>query len=378
MARDPILFATAEDNGRQFVARWRARRARFCCVLAHTDTCLLPGISAAGASPELRPLTPAADAEAVWLGRPRCLPEVPSNPLGPPGPAPITRAAVVYGGLDTVFVAAGLRVWPRSPHLAISSTPGRRIDHGRAVPDARSLYQHGIGLGRELVAAGALLVLGESVPGGTTTALALLEALGIAAIGRVSGSMAGNGHRRKTEVARAALRAANLAPGDGRADPLGAVAELGDPMQPLAAGMVIGASAAGGEVLLAGGSQMVAVAALIAALEPDALRRVAIGTTRWVVTDPAADVAGLARDVEPGLPLLAANLSFRGSRHAGLRRYEDNLVKEGVGAGGACIAALLATERPIEALEAAIDDAYDVAMGRSHQATGSGVASRSA
>jgi NaMN:DMB phosphoribosyltransferase len=105
---------------------------------------------------------------------------------------------------------------------------------------------------------------------------------------------------------------------------------------------------------------MVAVAALLAALDGTAtLDRVAIATTRWVAQDPAADVTGLAREVWPELPLLAANLDFSRSRHPALHAYERFLVKEGVGAGGACVAALLTTGASIEQLQAAIDDAYD-------------------
>ena len=121
----------------------------------------------------------------------------------------------------------------------------------------------------------------------------------------------------------------------------------------------------GSDVLLAGGSQMLAVAALVEALRgPAALERMAVGTTRWIVEDPAADIPGLAADISADLPVLAANLDFSGSRHAGLRSYEQFLVKEGVGAGGACIAALLATGLPIERLEDAIDTTYDGLLGR--------------
>jgi NaMN:DMB phosphoribosyltransferase len=105
---------------------------------------------------------------------------------------------------------------------------------------------------------------------------------------------------------------------------------------------------------------MVAVAALLAALRgPGALERVAVGTTRWVAADPAADVPGLTAEVWPALPLLAANLDFGQSRHAVLHAYERFLVKEGVGAGGACVAAVLASGCSRRALQAAIDDAYD-------------------
>jgi NaMN:DMB phosphoribosyltransferase len=118
-------------------------------------------------------------------------------------------------------------------------------------------------------------------------------------------------------------------------------------------------------VLLAGGSQMLAVAALIGALGgQSALDQVAVGTTRWIVEDPAADVPGLATEISSQLPVLAANLDFSCSRHPGLRAYEQFRVKEGVGAGGACVAALLGTGKSIEDLEYAIDATYDRVLSR--------------
>jgi uncharacterized protein (TIGR00303 family) len=220
-------------------------------------------------------------------------------------------------------------------------------------------------LGRERCPSAPYLVLGESVPGGTTTALAVLLALGYAAEGRVSGSLPDNAHELKTRVARTALEAAGLTVGGARADPLLAVSRVGDPMQPLAAGIALGATREGCDVLLAGGSQMLAVAALLRALDGErALERIAVGTTRWIVQDPSADVTGLARDISSDLAVLAANLDFSASRHAGLRKYERFVVKEGVGAGGACIAALLATGATLDALRERIDATYDELLGR--------------
>jgi uncharacterized protein (TIGR00303 family) len=282
----------------------------------------------------LRPLTPAADAEVVSLGRPLCLGEVPSNPSGAPGPAGITRAALQLADIEARFVGSGWHMWP-----AVAC---------EQVPDDDSLFQRGVEIGRAIEA--PYLVLAESVPGGTTTALALLLALGYSADGRVSGSMPGNAHVLKSHVAHRALASTR--------DPL----RVGDPMQPLAAGIALGAPC---DVLLAGGSQMIAVAALMRHLAgTSALERIAIGTTRWVVDDPAADAAGLAREVSMDLPLMAVNLDFSRSRHRGLRQYEQFLVKEGVGAGGASIAALLATGCSLGLLHDAIDTVYDGLLGR--------------
>ena len=131
-------------------------------------------------------------------------------------------------------------------------------------------------------------------------------------------------------------------------------------MQIAAAGMAIAASRHCG-VLLAGGTQMLAVYALAQALaitkhamsltklnsgideqyspiwEP---KQVVVGTTRWVVEDPTGDTIGLAREIG-SVPLLATQLSFATSGYPQLQAYERGFVKEGVGAGGCAIAAHL-------------------------------------
>jgi uncharacterized protein (TIGR00303 family) len=204
----------------------------------------------------------------------------------------------------------------------------------------------------------------ESVPGGTTTALALLLALGFKAHGRVSSSMADNAHAIKSRVAHEALTRLPVA---AEFDPLVAVAALGDPMQAAAAGIAAGALGSGTPVLLAGGSQMIAVLALLDRLARTAnfdmpADLIAVGTTRWVVDDPTADVVGLMAEVGQ-IPLLATGLSFAGSAHAALRRYEDFLVKEGVGAGGAAIAAALAAAVTPTELLYRVERVYEGVVG---------------
>jgi NaMN:DMB phosphoribosyltransferase len=91
---------------------------------------------------------------------------------------------------------------------------------------------------------------------------------------------------------------------------------------------------------MAGGTQMSAALAIIKALDSDILDRLAIGTTRWVAKDSTSDVKGIIAQIAH-VPILAANLNFSQSRLEGLKAYERGVVKEGVGAGGACIAAML-------------------------------------
>jgi uncharacterized protein (TIGR00303 family) len=391
-----ILFPYEADWGRTLANRLHGKQPLFLCVIASTDTALIPGISAAGATTELIAFTAAADAEVLAHGAARCIAGLPCNPLGPPGPALITAAALQLAAIPHVVVSAGCRILPDAPYVNLGASPGGLITDGAAVPCAHDLFDAGKALGRELAEQHDYLVVGESVPGGTTTALALLLALGVPADGRVSSSLGGNAHELKSRVAREALRhhdARTVA-----SDPLAAVATLGDPMQAAVAGIALGAQQIGTPVLLAGGTQMIAVLALIRCLksmqgDQAGGAPMAVATTRWVVEDPTADAVGLMEDVTGGSaprppgsggaaprppgrreggdgqalaglhePLLATSLSFAASRYSGLRRYEEHLVKEGVGAGGAAIAAALAADVSCAALMERVECLYEAIL----------------
>ncbi len=360
----PILLVTHAERGRRFVDSLVGRRPHFMCVAAHTDTSDIDGLSAAGATPALRRLTAAADLETLFHGRPLCMDGVPSNPLGAPGPVLITRAALRTARLDAEFVDAGLRTKPRAPTRSLSQRWGASIVTGRAVPHAAALFEAGLRLGAELATSVDYLVLGETVPGGTTTALAVLCGLGFDAWDKVSSSMQENPHQLKRRVVGRALAAAGFADQAGQRgrNPLEVVAAVGDPMQPVVAGIAL-ATSLSRPVVLAGGTQMVAVVALASAIarrqgRKFVARNLAIATTRWVACDPMSDLAGLARAVG-SVPVVACDLSFAGSRHPPLRRYEQFLVKEGVGAGGAAVCSMLSVGVSSEALAHEVDAVYE-------------------
>ena len=115
-------------------------------------------------------------------------------------------------------------------------------------------------------------------------------------------------------------------------------------MQIVVAGMAISASRTTG-VLLAGGTQMLAVAALIQAIAVHQnltinTDQIIVGTTAWVAGDRSGDTVALAQLI-PQIPLISTNLSFANSQYLQLQVYEQGFVKEGVGAGGLAIAASL-------------------------------------
>jgi uncharacterized protein (TIGR00303 family) len=207
------------------------------------------------------------------------------------------------------------------------------------------------------------LVIGESIPGGTTTALGVLSAMGINAEGKVSSSMPENPHNLKHSAVKEGLAAAGEQFGSLAKNAFRAVSCVGDPMMPAFAGLVIGA-ATEIPVLMAGGTQMTAVLAVINALNPDVLCNVAIGTTRWVARDATSDICGIVSQIAD-VPILAADLDFSGSRFDGLKAYERGIVKEGVGAGGASIAAMAATAGAVtkDMLFREIEHNYAILMG---------------
>lgn len=319
-----------------------AEATRVLLLLAGTATAAVPGISAAGATAESRRWTAAADAELLVLGparhRPHALPPLPAGVT----PALIARMVLEQLALEPLVVDAGAAVAPAVPHLHLAQRPARCLSTGAAMAPSRvrQLLLLGRRWGRQLARRPQPVLLAECVPGGTSTAQAVLQGLGLDAAGLVSGSLREPAHGLKSMLVRRGLTAARL-PAD--ATPAAVVAAVGDAMQPLAASLTLTTAAAGLPVLLAGGSQMAAVLALALALAPaeqrQALsRHAAVVTTAWVAEEAGSDLERLlARigerwQVEP--LAFTAGLRFGAGCHRALRDYERGYVKEGVGAGG--------------------------------------------
>ena len=334
-----IIHAHNKTKGTALLDQMKEKNPLFLCVIGVTETAKIQGISAAGENPEITDYTPPADAELLQLGKCKCIPGVPVTPTGIPTPALITMSALKLADTPTLVVSAGLKVKPYVPFVDLGGSPGRDIRTGRALDNAEEVLNRAKLAGENLAKTADYLVIGESIPGGTTTALSVLLAMGVDAKGKVSSSMPVNPHELKIRTVEAGLEAAGVKAGEFADDPIQAVSAVGDPMQPALAGLVLGA-ADKVRVIMAGGTQMAAVLAVVNALNPDVLDDVAVGTTRWIVADETADLKGLVAEIAD-VPVLAADLDFGGSRFDGLRAYEEGIVKEGVGCGGASIAAML-------------------------------------
>lgn len=337
-----IRIYTQLQQGRRWLRRHQGQRPVLAMVLGFTETGLIPGISAAGATPQARQYTAVADAEFLYYGW-QPLPRYPLPPLTVgASPALISRAVVAALDTPLYIFDAGLTQISAAPAINLGGMPAQCLSSGQALPleVVQHLFEQGLSWGKKLAATADYLIIGECVVGGTTTALGVLTALGMTADGRVSSSHQYCNHEQKTKLVATGLRRANLSD----LDPLSVVAAVGDPMQVVAAGMAIGAGYKG--VMLAGGTQMLAVFTLIRALVKHYDFRVewnnfVIGTTCWVTEDTTADPVGLARLIG-SVPLLATELCMSESKYAVLRAYDQGYVKEGVGAGAMAIAAHLA------------------------------------
>ncbi|MBT0160516.1 TIGR00303 family protein [Candidatus Bathyarchaeota archaeon A05DMB-2] len=334
---DIILFHE-ETRGEAFLRQLEGKNPLFVCTIGNTETAKIPGISAAGKYPELTDYTPPADVELLLLGKCKCIQGVPVTPDGIPTPAIITMSALKLANIPALVASGGLKVNPHVPFLDLGGKPGKDISTGKAVDNVKGVVQKAIIAGENLAKTADYLVIGESIPGGTTTALGILLAMGVDAEGKVSSSMPGNPHKLKIKTVEAGLKALGVKFGALASEPLKAISCVGDPMMPAFAGLVLGA-ADKIPVLMAGGTQMGAILAVVKALNTDVLDNVAIGTTRWILIDKTADLKGIITQIAD-VPILAADLDFSRSKFEGLRAYEAGVVKEGVGAGGAAIAAM--------------------------------------
>ncbi|MDF9744206.1 nicotinate mononucleotide-dependent phosphoribosyltransferase CobT [Natrinema salsiterrestre] len=292
-----------------------------------TETALIDGISAAGAAPELMAHTPSADVEILEYGEPVASPVTPVSPNGCPTPAAVTRAVREVVGFDVSVIDAGLSRPTAAPTVELGAEPGSDIRVESAVPDANAAFDRAYDYGASLP--DDELLIGETVPGGTTTALGVLTALGEPT--RVSSSLPTNPIERKRRVVEEALAASDLEPGDCDGAPLEAIEAVGDPVQPVVAGIAAGALESGTEVTLAGGTQMVAVAAALRQAGIDA--PLSIATTSFVADEQGDRLREACERFD--CELTVTDPGFDGRDHVAMRRYCAGEAKEGVGMGGA-------------------------------------------
>lgn len=284
-------------------------------------------ISAAGADREAMLHTPSADLELLEYGDVTRSPTVPVSPSGCPTPAVVTRAVRELLDFPVTCIDAGLARKTGAPTVDFATEPGADIRTTVAVANVQELFDAGREFGQSLP--DPELLVGETIPGGTTTAMAVLEALGERPA--VSSSLSENPLALKRQVVKKALDSSDLEPGGAVGNPLKALRRVGDPVLAAVAGLLIGASDADIDVTLAGGTQLAAAAALARHAGVDT--PLTLATTSFVAEDASAGIEMLAVDLD--LDLRVSDPGFGGQDHPAMAAYSDGEAKEGVGMGGA-------------------------------------------
>jgi uncharacterized protein (TIGR00303 family) len=301
---------------------------RLILVAGTTGTAEIEGITAAGASRDLLVHTPSADSEILAYGDTVRAPVTPVSPSGCPTPAVVTRAARELLGFDIAVVDAGLAKPTGAPTVSVGARPGDDIREPDPVRTAPGAFAAAREFGRALP--DDRVVVGETIPGGTTTTLAVLRALGEEILPATSSSLPENPVELKERVVRGAFESSEIDPGQAAHTPELAVRFVGDPVLAVASGLVAGALESGTEVVLGGGTQLLAVGALVRHAGVPAPATLA--TTAYLAADvPELDAAADALDLD----LTVADPGFDAPEAGPLSAYADGVAKEGAGMGGA-------------------------------------------
>lgn len=322
------------DLAQNFIDSVKSGRVLFSFVISYTETSEIPGITFAGADKNSIQFTPPADAEYLHYGYCKTIDKIPMTPDGKPTPGLLTKTALESASIPHLTINAGSKITPQLPFIESGLPFGKNISIQDAMTDSivSHAVEYGQILGRSLASLTDCLMIGECIPGGTTTALALLRALDYDA--KVSSSIPDNPVELKNQIVASALERVDSE------HPYSIVAKIGDPMIPFVAGMLSSASSIS-KVMLAGGTQMAAVLAFASKIGFNE-ENTAIGTTSYITNDKSANFKELVQNIAD-IPIISVDPCMKNSKFSGLKAFSEGFAKEGVGAGGSIISSMLKT-----------------------------------
>ena len=327
------LFGNVEQ-AQNFLEYVKSGRFLFSFVMSYTETCEIPGITIAGADTNSMQYTPPADAEYLHYGYCKTIDNIPMTPDGKPTPGLLTKTALESASIPHLTINAGSKITPQLPFIETGLSFGKNISVESAMTDSEvsAAVEYGRIVGRNMASLTDCLVIGESIPAGTTTALAVLRAFDFDA--KVSSSIPTNPTKLKNEIVDSALKRIDSK------HPYSILATVGDPMIAFVAGMLSSASAVS-KVMLAGGTQMTAVLAFASKIGFNE-ENTAIGTTSYITNDQNANFTNLVKQIAD-IPAISVNPGLNYSKYSGLKAFSEGFAKEGVGAGGSIISSMLKT-----------------------------------
>lgn len=359
-----ISISGNQKSAEKIIERIWGKKGKFTCTVASTLTSSVPGISEAGDTPELTLLTGPADGEILSMGKSACINGVPLNPGNIPSPSVLTTSALKLAGMVPEVIDAGCKVTPQGVKHHSGEPMADSILSGKAVPNPQKLFEFGVELGMKYSEEYDYVVVSESCAGGTTTALAVMMAMGTIKDNLVSSSSPNNPKSLKSDLVKKAFEINGIGPGDLFGNPMKAVELFGDNMIPINAGIIVGASKKV-PVIAGGGTQMGAVMAVALAKDKTAECNIMQGTTRWLMNDQNCNMPKIMEGISDVIPTVYVNMDYSNSPYTGLQAYERGFIKEGVGCGAACISAILSSKGKIgcEEISAEVHRVYKSLTG---------------
>jgi uncharacterized protein (TIGR00303 family) len=321
----------------------RGKSPNFLLCMSNTKTADIPGLTQAGI-PGLIHLTPTLDAEFLCSGEVRSLENIAETPKGVPTPALITRAVQTLKPFKNIeLLDLGIEIKPKLDYFKIHEfgiIPSDSIESGANI-DAFELFQKGVDFGQNYEPDSDYVIVGESVPSGTTTALTTALALGYDVKDKFSSSFKNSPKDIKQKVVDSALK--NIEEKTDIFEKLGCVA---DNMLIFNAGFILGANGKDLKIVLAGGTQMACVLLIVNSIlqQMDGVvdsNKFALCTTKWVYEDENSDIKALLEMLDFEINSYYSEFDFSLSSHPALKLYDEGEAKEGVGAGATLVYGLL-------------------------------------
>ncbi|MEA2019733.1 MAG: TIGR00303 family protein [Campylobacterota bacterium] len=319
-----------------FIEHLRGKKATFMLALSNTKTYEIPGITQAGI-PGMIHLTPTLDSEFLSTGEVRSLDNIAETPKGVPTPALITRGIHLLNPYNDIeLLNLGIEMVPKVDYFKIHNfdiKPSKRIDDGASI-DATDIFQKGVEFGQSYKCKNDYIILGESVPSGTTTAAATALGLGYDCKDKFSSSFKNVPNNIKEKTIQKALK--NIKKDD---DIFTILSKVSDNMIIFNAGFILGLNNKI-PLVLAGGTQMACVLLVVNKILETMDGKIdtsnlALCTTSWVVNDENSDIKSLIEMSELNINSYYTDFDFSLSNHPALALYDQGEAKEGVGAGGA-------------------------------------------
>jgi len=319
-----------------FVENLRGKKATFMLALSNTKTANIQGITQAGI-PGMIHLTPTLDSEFLCTGEVRSLDNIAETPKGVPTPALITRGVHLlssYGRIELLNL--GLEVTPKVDYFKLHNfdiQPSQNIARGANI-DAETLFQKGVKFGRAYACQDEYIILGESVPSGTTTAMA--TAIGLKY--KIDNAFSSSFKEVPSDIREKTLKLA-LSHIEYKDDIFAVLSKVADNMLIFNAGFILGLNNRI-PLILAGGTQMACVLLVVDKMlklmgRSMETSNLALCTTKWVAEDENSDIEALLKLLRFDINAYYTDFDFSQSNHPALKLYDQGEAKEGVGAGGA-------------------------------------------